>query len=99
MIAELLATPVDPKRERNTTIDSVTLKGASAEVTQHYEASWVNIDARGSPHHIHLIAHSHDRWKRHERFWLLEATATDAMRVEVDGRIVVDRPQAPEPMT
>jgi len=87
MISALALIPVDPSRERSTTVDSVTpaSDGKSADVIQSYHTVVKRQGRDGADHVIEIRARSKDHWLLSGSKWLLQRTESQDMTILRDG--------------
>jgi hypothetical protein len=90
MIDELKQTPLDPNRQRVTTVNSAQVEGNSALVVQSYRSSFQTKGTDGAMHQIDLNTRSDDTWIKSGDRWLLQTTSTRAMTVVRDGSVLVN---------
>lgn len=98
LIAGLAKIPVDPDRKSETTLQSVTVDGNTAEVVQEQVASDTREGRDGKVHVFGTKSLSHDTWVQGDGGWLLKATQAQSTAITRDGvTIRTIRKGDPEP--
>jgi hypothetical protein len=88
VIAMLAQLPHDPNKVSTTTIDALSLKGATAQVRQHYHLNTTKAGPDGKPRAIEIDAHSTDVWTCSGGVWRQNSTRTDEIELKVDGQVL-----------
>jgi hypothetical protein len=85
LIAGLAKIPADPDRKSETTLQSVTVDGKTAEVVQEQVASDTREGRDGKVHVFGTRSLSHDTWVQSGEGWLLKATQAQSTAITRDG--------------
>ncbi|PZQ55518.1 MAG: hypothetical protein DI555_09420 [Novosphingobium pentaromativorans] len=85
LIAGLAKIPVDPDRKSQTTVQSVSVNGKTAEVVQQQVASDTRQGRDGKMHSFGTTSLSHDTWVQSDKGWLLKTTQAQSTTITRDG--------------